>query len=110
MQGDLINKNIVLKEDDYLSYSTKFRLIENYIKALLFTHVVLFVGYSINDIDIKLIFQWVIDILKKDFQPAYFLNIDSKSSLDLIELIIIKIEELTFCIILQRKILLILRN
>ncbi|NOU95746.1 hypothetical protein GC093_21330 [Paenibacillus sp. LMG 31456] len=41
MHGDLINKNIVLKEDDYSSFSTNFKLIENYIKALLSTHVVL---------------------------------------------------------------------
>ncbi|MED4452506.1 SIR2 family protein [Metabacillus fastidiosus] len=85
MHGDLNNKNIVLKEDDYLSYSTNFKLIEHYIKALLSTHVVLLVGYSLNDTNVKLIFQWVKDILKKDFQPAYFLNIDENDSIDILE-------------------------
>ncbi|MFJ7407161.1 MULTISPECIES: SIR2 family protein [unclassified Lysinibacillus] len=85
MHGDLKNKNIVLKEDDYLSYSNEFKLIEHYIKALLSTHVILFVGYSLKDYNVKLIFQWVKDILKKDFQPAYFLNIDEKPDVDLLE-------------------------
>ncbi|MEV9639802.1 SIR2 family protein [Mammaliicoccus sciuri] len=85
MHGDLKNKNIVLKEDDYLTYSNEFKLIEHYIKALLSTHVILFVGYSLKDYNVKLIFQWVKDILKKDFQPAYFLNIDEKPDIDLLE-------------------------
>ncbi|WP_186438233.1 SIR2 family protein [Cohnella terricola] len=85
IHGDLKNKNIVLKEDDFLSYSSNFKLIENYVKSLLSTHLVLFVGYSVNDIDVKLIFQWVKDALKKDFQPTYFLSTDTASSLNLIE-------------------------
>lgn len=74
MHGDLKNKNIVLKEDDYLSYFNNFQLIQNYIKSLISTHVVLFIGYSISDINVKYIFQWVKDILKKDFQQAYFIE------------------------------------
>lgn len=85
LHGDLKNMNIVLKEDDFLSYSRKFMLIENYIKALLSTHVILFVGYSVNDFDVKLIFQWVKDVLKKNFQPAYFINTDNYSSINDIE-------------------------
>lgn len=85
LHGELKYKNIVLKEDDYLSYSTNFKLIENYVKSLLSTHLVLFVGYSVNDLDVKLLFQWVKDSLKKDFQPAYFISTDSSSSIDLIE-------------------------
>lgn len=77
MHGDLGAKNVVLKEDDYLSYSTKFKLIENFVKSLFATYTVLFVGYSVNDPDVKLLFQWVKDILKEDFQNAYLLNSDS---------------------------------
>lgn len=72
MHGDLDNKNIVLKEDDYLLYFKNFQLIQNYIKSLLSTHIVLFIGYSISDINVKYIFQWVKDILKNDFQQVYF--------------------------------------
>lgn len=74
MHGDLNNKNIVLKEDDYLSYFKNFQLIQNYIKSLISTHVVLFIGYSVSDINVKYIFQWVKDILKNDFQQVYFVE------------------------------------
>jgi len=78
MHGDLKYNNIVLKEEDYLSYSSNFKLMENYIKSLLSSNVVLFIGYRINDINMKIIFQWVKDILKNDFQPAYFINTSAK--------------------------------
>ena len=76
MHGDLKNMNIVLKEDDYLSYESNFRLIANYIRALLSTHVVVFIGYSLQDTNFNLIFQSVKDVLTKNFQPAYFLSTD----------------------------------
>lgn len=85
MHGDFKNKNIVLKEDDYLSYSKNFKLIETYIKSLLSSHLILFVGYSINDMDVKYIFQWVKDILAKDFQQAYFINIDKNKEFNQME-------------------------
>ncbi|MDH2474371.1 SIR2 family protein [Clostridium perfringens] len=74
MHGDLKNKNIVLKEDDYMSYFNNFKLIQNYIKSLISTHVVLFVGYSVSDVNLKYIFQWVRDVLKNNFQQAYLLE------------------------------------
>jgi len=46
MHGDLKYNNIVLKEEDYLSYSSNFKLIENYIKSLLSSNVVLFIGVT----------------------------------------------------------------
>lgn len=75
MHGDEGLKNIVLKEDDYLSYSKNFPLIENYIKGLFSTKTILFVGYSAEDIDFKIIFKWVKDHLDGHFQPAYMLEI-----------------------------------
>ena len=59
MHGDLEHKNIIFTENDYLNYSQQFPLIENYIKSILSTHVVLFLGYSYNDINLKLIMQWL---------------------------------------------------
>ncbi|EOC4895849.1 SIR2 family protein [Enterobacter hormaechei] len=58
MHGDFKNHNIVFKEDDYLNYSYKFPLIENYVKSVISTHTVLFLGYSYNDIDLKQIIKW----------------------------------------------------
>ena len=74
MHGDFQNDNFVLKEDDYLSYSRNFRLIENYIKSIIGTKVVLFIGYSFNDPDVKQVFSWTKDILHGDFQRAYLIE------------------------------------
>ena len=75
MHGDFVHDNFVLKEDDYLHYSSNFKLIEAYVKALLATNVVLFIGYSFNDPDVKQIFSWVKDILDEDMQRAYMLDV-----------------------------------
>ena len=58
MHGDFANHNIVFKEDDYINYEFNFPLISNYIKSILSTHTVLFLGYSYNDFDIKQIIKW----------------------------------------------------
>jgi NAD-dependent SIR2 family protein deacetylase len=81
MHGCLSKKNIVLKEDDYLSYSKNFKLIETFIKSLFSTHLVLFVGFSADDPNFKLVFQWVKDILSKDFQPAYLIDVNEDFNL-----------------------------
>lgn len=85
MHGDFKNRNIVFKEDDYLSYSQNFKLIETYIKSLLSTHAILFVGYSLSDPDIQYIFQWVKDILGNDLPRPYFLKIDKDNEFDINE-------------------------
>lgn len=81
MHGCLNKKNIVLKEDDYLNYSKNFKLIETFVKSLFSTHVVLFVGFSADDPNFKLIFQWVKDILASDFQPAYLIDVNEEFNL-----------------------------
>lgn len=77
MHGDFEHDNFVLKEEDYLQYSTNFKLISNYVKSIIGSKVVLFIGYSFNDPDIRQIFEWVKDILKEDIQRAYLINADS---------------------------------
>ena len=74
MHGDFEHDNFVLKEDDYLHYHADFKLIENYVKSLIGTQTVLFIGYSLNDPDVKQIFSWVKEILGEDFQRAYLIN------------------------------------
>ena len=74
MHGDFENDNFVLKENDYLEYSKNFQLIENYVKSLIGTKVVLFIGYSFNDPDLKQIFSWAKNILGGDFQRAYLIE------------------------------------
>lgn len=74
VHGDLDDGNLVLKEDDYLEYSYNHPLIESFIKNAFATKVVLFVGYSFSDFDLKLILQNVRKILGQDFQNAYLID------------------------------------
>ncbi|WP_166739893.1 SIR2 family protein [Acinetobacter seifertii] len=71
MHGDFQHHNIVFKEDDYLKYSDEFPLIENYIKSILSTYVVVFIGYSYSDVDLKLITKWI--ETKSEVTPPKFL-------------------------------------
>ena len=73
MHGDFEHDNFVLKEDDYLHYHKNFKLIENYVKSLIGIKTVLFIGYSLNDPDVKHIFSWVKEILDGHFQRAYLI-------------------------------------
>lgn len=75
MHGDFEHDNFVLKEDDYLNYSENFKLIENYVKSLVGSKVILFIGYSFSDPDTKQIFTWVKNTLKDDVQRAYMLEV-----------------------------------
>lgn len=60
MHGDIESPDtIVLKEVDYLDYSQKHVLIEIFIKSLFTDHTVLFLGYSLNDYNVKLIISWI---------------------------------------------------
>lgn len=78
MHGGFVHDNFVLKEDDYLYYSNHFKLMETQIKALVARHVVLFVGYSYNDPDVKQIFNWTKQVLGEDMPRAYFLDVENK--------------------------------
>lgn len=71
MHGDWEEMNFVFKEDDYLNYSRNFPLIESFVKGIFSSHLVLFVGFSFSDPNLKQIVNWVKEILGKDFQPAY---------------------------------------
>lgn len=60
MHGDIDDlEHIILKEDDYLRYSQTHALIELYIKSLLIDHTFLFVGYSLNDYNLKMFLSWI---------------------------------------------------
>lgn len=74
MHGDLKRRNIVLKETDFLNYSTNFSLIEIFIKSIFSHKLVVFLGYNAADPDFKLMYQSVKEVLGGDFQPAYLIN------------------------------------
>ncbi len=80
MHGDLSHRNIVFKESDYLSYSDNFPLIENFVKSLFSTHVVVFIGYSISDYNLNQIISWVRN-RTNDAPPAYTILTENKITL-----------------------------
>jgi len=74
MHGDIGERNVVLKEDDYSNYSQNFGLIELFIKSLLINHTFLFIGYGLGDQNFNLIFQSIKHELDSDFQRAFFFS------------------------------------
>ncbi len=74
VHGDFKNKNIVLKEEDYLGYDNNFKLMVTLLKSIFSTHTVVFIGYGLNDYDIKQILCWVKDWLKEDFKKPIFFH------------------------------------
>lgn len=71
--GDFHNKNIVLKETDYLEYSKTNVLKETFVKSLFSNKVILFVGYSFSDINLKILLREVQHLLKKHQQKSYLI-------------------------------------
>lgn len=87
MHGDIDKiKDVVLKEEDYLDYSRKHILIETFIKSLLVDHIFLFIGYSLNDYNLKLIINWLEylarDCNKDERQNNYILVEHKKKYMD----------------------------
>ena len=66
LHGDIRQpEKMVFKEDDYLQYSETHRLMETFLKYLLIGHVFLFVGYSLNDYNLKTFVSWIDNIAKE---------------------------------------------
>lgn len=76
MHGDFASDNIVLTEDDYLDYSKNFPLIRSYVMSLFASKLVLFVGFSYSDINLKYILRDVRHSLGDKMQPVYMLASD----------------------------------
>lgn len=78
IHGDLKHRNIVLKEEDYLNYSEKFKLIETLLKSIFSTNTVVMIGYGLNDYNIKLILNWAKNLLKDHFNKPVFIYTDDE--------------------------------
>ncbi len=80
LHGDIRDpEKLVFKEDDYLHYPETHRLMETFLKYLLIGHVFLFVGYSLNDYNLKTFVSWIDYIademrVKKEMHRNYFLS------------------------------------
>lgn len=77
LHGDLNHRNIVLKEEDYLNYSENFKLVETLLKSIFATTTVVFIGYGLNDYNIKLILNWTKALLKDKFNKPIFIYTDN---------------------------------
>lgn len=74
MHGDFRSGNIVLTENDYLDYAKNFPLIRSYVMSLFASKLVLFVGFSFSDINLKYILRDVRNCLGGKMQPVYMLT------------------------------------
>ncbi len=81
MHGDFTNNNIVLTENDYYDYRRNFPLINSFLMSLFATKVVLFVGFSFNDINLKFILRQVSRVLGDKMQRVYLLTDENKDAL-----------------------------
>ena len=82
LHGDFKHNNFVLKEEDYLNYSDNFKLTETLVKSIFSTNTVVFIGYSLNDYNIKLILNWTKTLLKDSFREPIFLYVGSSALTD----------------------------
>lgn len=79
LHGDFDEK-FVLKEADYLNYEMEYMLIDNIVKSVFATNLVIFIGYSLNDYNIKLIMNWVKNVQADTFIRPIFIHTDKSLS------------------------------
>lgn len=80
VHGDFSSPNFVLKEQDYLDYEQNYKLIDKLVKTIFSTNLVIFIGYSLQDYNIKLILNWVKNVQADSFIKPIFIHIDDPLS------------------------------
>lgn len=80
VHGDFSSSNFVLKEQDYLDYEQNYKLIDKLVKTIFSTNLVIFIGYSLQDYNIKLILNWVKNVQADSFIKPIFIHIDDSLS------------------------------
>lgn len=73
MHGDFISKKIVLTESDYYNYTIDYPLIDTLVKSLFASKTILCVGFSFNDLNLKIILNRVQSMLANNAKPIYLL-------------------------------------
>lgn len=79
VHGDLDTHNIVFKEDDYLDYTNNRPLLDNFLRHILSSTTVLFLGYSYSDNNIKQIAKWI-EKQSKIAPPRFMLKLAENKS------------------------------
>jgi hypothetical protein len=78
IHGDLSHPSrLIATEEDYDSFLNKFPMIATYITNLFISKTVLFIGYSVDDTDIRQIFQMIKDRLGTLKRRAYTIRINA---------------------------------
>lgn len=81
MHGDYSSENIVLTENDYYNYAQNFPLIRALVQSIFASKLVLFVGFSFADLNLKMIMNELKNILSENMQRAYLVSIDRPDEL-----------------------------
>ena len=81
MHGDYETDNIVLTEHDYYNYSYNFPLVRALVQSIFASKLVLFVGFSFADLNLKMIMNELKNILSENMQRAYLVSIDKPDEL-----------------------------
>lgn len=76
MHGDYALDNIVLAENDYYNYTKTFALTRAFVQSLFASKLIVFVGFSFADINLKIILNDVKNILEERMQPVYMLSLN----------------------------------
>lgn len=79
MHGDYATDNIVLTEDDYYNYKENFPLTRAFVQSLFASKLILFVGFSFADLNLKFILNELKNILSDKMQRPYLLSCDEPS-------------------------------
>lgn len=83
MHGDLDNENIVLTENDYYDYSRNFPLIRSFVVSQFASKVVVFIGFSFSDINLRYILREVQSELGSKMQKAFLLTQETPSPVEM---------------------------
>lgn len=74
MHGDFDTSNIVLTESDYYNYNKNFPLIRSYVLSLFASKLVVFIGFSFADLNLKMILNEVYSVLQDSMQRVYLIS------------------------------------
>lgn len=74
MHGDFDANIIVLTESDYHNYAKNFPLIRSFVISLFASKLVVFVGFSFADLNLKIILNDVHSVLEDSMQKAYLIT------------------------------------
>lgn len=80
VHGDFSSSNFVFKEQDYLDYEQNYKLIDKLVKTIFSTNLVIFIGYGLQDYNIKLILNWVKNVQADSFIKPVFIHIGNPLS------------------------------